>query len=57
MKKVTAFWTEEDGAITVDWVVLTAAVIALAMAAFTPVLGGVTSLGDAINAVLAALEV
>lgn len=26
------FWTEEDGAVTVDWVVLTAAVVALALA-------------------------
>ncbi len=26
-----AFWTDEDGAITVDWVVLTAAAVALGL--------------------------
>lgn len=29
------FRNDEDGAVTVDWVVLTAAVVALAIAAFT----------------------
>lgn len=32
MKKLQSFWIEEDGAVTVDWVVLTAAVVVLGVA-------------------------
>ncbi|MBK5945360.1 pilus assembly protein [Rhodobacter veldkampii DSM 11550] len=35
---------EEDGAVTVDWVVLTAAVVGLGIAALNVVRGGVGSL-------------
>lgn len=31
MNKLKSFWNNEDGAITVDWVVLTAAALALAL--------------------------
>ena len=30
MEKFQAFWADEDGAVTVDWVVLTAAVVVVA---------------------------
>jgi len=35
------FKLDEDGAVTVDWVVLTAAVVALAISAFFGIQGGV----------------
>ncbi|MCF6233748.1 MAG: hypothetical protein L3J36_11750 [Rhodobacteraceae bacterium] len=48
------FRNDEDGAVTVDWVVLTAAVVALAGAAYSSIQGGATALtsttGDFIEA-------
>lgn len=41
------FRKDEDGAVTVDWVVLTAAVVALAGAAYTSISGGVSTLTTA----------
>ena len=38
------FRKDEDGAVTVDWVVLTAAVVALAGAAYTSIESGATGL-------------
>ena len=43
-----AFKKDESGAVTVDWVVLTAAIVGLGMVVMTTVGGGVTGLGDAI---------
>ena len=44
------FRRDEDGAVTVDWVVLTAAVVGLAIAAYTAIetssLGAVTGQND-----------
>ncbi len=37
MKFIANFRKDEDGAVTVDWVVLTAAVVGLAVAAFTAI--------------------
>ncbi len=46
------FRNDEDGAVTVDWVVLTAAVVALAVAVSTVVGGAVnTELGQIATAV------
>ena len=46
------FRNDEDGAVTVDWVVLTAAVVALAVAVSTTVGGAVdTELGQIATAV------
>ena len=50
--KFTAFCKGEDGAITVDWVVLTAAVIGLGVAAMATVGGGVMDAADEIAHVL-----
>ena len=45
MKKfINKFRKDEDGAVTVDWVVLTAAVVGLAVAAFSSVQDGATEL-------------
>ena len=40
------FRKDEDGAVTVDWVVLTAAVVALAGAAYTAIDTGATNLTE-----------
>ncbi len=43
-----SFKNDESGAVTVDWVVLTAAIVGLGMVVMTTVGGGITGLGDAI---------
>lgn len=49
------FLDAEDGAVTIDWVVLTALVVALAAAAFTGVNGGVAGATAAIQLYLESL--
>ncbi|MGJ8628169.1 MAG: hypothetical protein ACSHXB_14510 [Sulfitobacter sp.] len=44
MKFIANFRKDEDGAVTVDWVVLTAAVVGLAVAAYTSIETGATAL-------------
>jgi Flp pilus assembly pilin Flp len=43
-----AFKSDESGAVTVDWVVLTAAIVGLGMVVMTTVGGGIESLGGEI---------
>ena len=43
-----SFKNDESGAVTVDWVVLTAAIVGLGMVVMTTVGGGIEGLGDAI---------
>ena len=43
------FAKNESGAVTVDWVVLTAAIVGLGIAVVASVRGGVISLGDEIG--------
>jgi Flp pilus assembly pilin Flp len=40
---------DEDGAVTVDWVVLTAAVVGLAGAVVVSIQGGTTSVGTSVS--------
>ncbi len=47
-----SFVQDEDGAVTVDWVVLTAAVAGLAVAAYSSVESGVASLTGSVNTTL-----
>ena len=47
MKSFTSFLSEESGAVTVDWVVLTAAVVGLAVAAYSPIETNTQGLIDA----------
>nr|WP_299844804.1 hypothetical protein [uncultured Roseovarius sp.] len=47
--KIAKFAQSEDGAVTVDWVVLTASVIGLALAGYLSVLSGVSSLASTIE--------
>jgi Flp pilus assembly pilin Flp len=44
IKVVARFLNEEEGAVTVDWVVLTAAVVGLAIAAYGAIETGATDL-------------
>ena len=46
IKLIKNFRKDEDGAVTVDWVVLTAAVVGLAVAAYTSIETGSTNLTD-----------
>ena len=46
MKLINKFRKDEDGAVTVDWVVLTAAVVALAGAAYTSIEDGASNLTE-----------
>lgn len=49
LKRFRTFRADEDGAVTVDWVVLTAAVVGLGVAALGAIKGGVGSLSTMIN--------
>lgn len=49
LKLAKSFFRSEDGAVTVDWVVLTAAVVALGGAAITSIEGGTGSVGSAVE--------
>ncbi|MDO6456371.1 Flp family type IVb pilin [Celeribacter halophilus] len=50
------FARDEDGAVTVDWVVLTAAIVGLGIAVMSAVGGGVTDLGSKIKTDLATMD-
>jgi len=50
---INNFIADEDGAVTVDWVVLTAAIVGLGIAVMTSFGPGVVSLSDKISTNLA----
>ncbi|MDG1802873.1 MAG: hypothetical protein P8H53_10320 [Paracoccaceae bacterium] len=50
------FKNDEDGAVTVDWVVLTAAIVGLGIAVLTSVQGGTTALADKISSELSTMS-
>ena len=56
MHMIKRFLKKEDGAITVDWVVLTAAVVALGVSAGIAMTAGPTSLSDNIWAYMDGLD-
>ncbi|AVW91798.1 Flp family type IVb pilin [Celeribacter baekdonensis] len=56
-KLANKFSRDEDGAVTVDWVVLTAAVVGLGIAVLTSVSGGTKTLGNTISSDLATRSV
>jgi Flp pilus assembly pilin Flp len=47
---INTFRADEDGAVTVDWVVLTAAIVALGFAVFSVVRTGAVSMANNISA-------
>ncbi|MCR9112245.1 MAG: hypothetical protein NXH84_03175 [Rhodobacteraceae bacterium] len=49
IRKLKAFAKKEDGAVTVDWVVLTAAVVGLGVAGVGTIQNGVDNLAQAIS--------
>jgi len=53
---IKTFSRDEDGAVTVDWVVLTAAIVGLGIAVLTSVSGGTTSLADKISTELEGMD-
>lgn len=54
IKFIKSFRNDEDGAVTVDWVVLTAAVVGLAIAAYTAIETNATTLVNAAGGAVAA---
>lgn len=48
-KFLNRFRRDEDGAVTVDWVVLTAAIVGLGIAVMSTVGNGTTALGETIS--------
>ncbi len=56
-RAIDTFLADEDGAVTVDWVVLTAAIVALGIAIVTSIGVGTGSVGNAIGSGLANGEV
>jgi len=55
--KLFNFLKNEDGAVTVDWVVLTAAIVGLGIAVMASVGDGTTQLSDTISTNLANQEI
>lgn len=49
IKFIKNFRKDEDGAVTVDWVVLTAAVVALAGVAYNGISGGTSTLAGSVS--------
>ena len=54
MRFINTFRKDEDGAVTVDWVVLTAAIVALGLIVGTAVRNGATDLANDVGADLTA---
>ena len=49
---IKTFRADEDGAVTVDWVVLTAAIVGLGIAVLASVRSGANQMGDGVQAEL-----
>ncbi|ARE41390.1 Flp pilus assembly protein, pilin Flp [Rhodovulum sp. P5] len=56
-ERIKNFRDDESGAVTVDWVVLTAAIVGLGVAVLSTVQGGVTSMAGKIQASLTGAEI
>lgn len=57
LNKFKTFMKADEGAVTVDWVVLTAAVVGLAIAAIVAIQGATGSVGTSVGDHLAETEV
>ena len=55
--QVRTYSRRDEGAVTVDWVVITAAVVGLGIAVVTSVSGGTSTLGETIGTEVAGVEV
>ena len=45
MKKFKSFWNKDDGAVAVDWIVITAAIVGLAVMGASAAKDGIGALG------------
>jgi Flp pilus assembly pilin Flp len=54
MTTLRRWWSDESGAVTVDWVVLTAGLVMAGLALLSPIRSGTKALGDALAADLKA---
>jgi hypothetical protein len=52
LRKLTAYASDDSGAVTVDWVVLTAAIVGLGMLALTPIAYSTENIADNTGALL-----
>ncbi len=57
IKFIKNFRKDEDGAVTVDWVVLTAAVVGLAAVAYNGISGGAQGLANNVDSALSGAKV
>ncbi|WP_170761736.1 Flp family type IVb pilin [Ruegeria lacuscaerulensis] len=57
IKFIKNFRKDEDGAVTVDWVVLTAAIVGLAAVAYTQVGNGTNELANTVETALSSVTV
>jgi len=57
LKKLHVFSHADDGAVTVDWVVLTAAVVGLGFAAIVSISGASGSVGTTVQSFLNAITI
>ncbi|WP_424941833.1 Flp family type IVb pilin [Aliiroseovarius crassostreae] len=54
---INKFKADEDGAVTVDWVVLTAAIVGLGLAVLSSVSDGTNVLADRISSTLSTMTI
>ncbi|WP_432447929.1 Flp family type IVb pilin [Aliiroseovarius marinus] len=54
---IKTFKADEDGAVTVDWVVLTAAIVGLGLAVLSSVSGGTEELTNKISSSLSTMTI
>ncbi|MBN2759288.1 MAG: hypothetical protein JXQ79_02220 [Rhodobacteraceae bacterium] len=57
LKRLSAAWRDESGAVTVDWVVLSAATLTVGLSTMTLVQTGAVDLGNEINMSLTSTEI
>lgn len=56
-KFIRQFWLNEDGAVTVDWVVLTAAIVGLGVAVITTIGNGALDTSTGVGAHLSSQNI
>jgi len=56
LNNLRKFRADEDGAVTVDWVVLTAVIISLSLAVVSSLVGATTDRADTVGAFLSTHE-
>lgn len=54
---IKTFRAQEDGAVTVDWVVLTAAIVGLAIAVIALIASGATDKSTSVGAHLSSMDI